>query len=87
MIGLGIEEHQCLLNIVDDATGISLSMLDTGETTYVLLSTLKKWIELYGIPKAVYVDLKSVYVGSKQLRCRYDDNLSNSEGFSVFEQE
>lgn len=57
----------CLLNIVDDATGITMSQLDTGETCYVLLSTLKLWIEKYGIPKAVYVDLKSLYVSPQRL--------------------
>lgn len=78
--------YQCLLNMVDDATGISLALLDTGETTKVLLSTLKKWIEMYGIPKAVYVDLKSVYVSSKKLKEKYDDDLLVQEGFSFFEQ-
>lgn len=50
------------MNIVDDATGISLSQLDKGETCRVLLTTLKKWVEKYGVPQAVYVDLKSLYV-------------------------
>ena len=56
------QTHSCLLNMVDDATGTTLAMLDTGETTRILLLTLKKWIELYGVPNAVYVDLKCVYV-------------------------
>lgn len=77
--------HSCLLNMVDDATGITFALLDTGETTFILLRALKAWIELYGIPKAVYVDLKSVYVGSKKLKEKYDDDLLIQEGFSVFE--
>jgi hypothetical protein len=59
--------HCCLLNIVDDATGITMSQLDKGETCWVLLSTLKWWIEKYGVPKAVYVDLKSLYVSPRRL--------------------
>lgn len=82
----GNESYYCLLNIVDDATGICLALLDKGETTQVLLMTLKKWIEAYGIPKAVYVDLKSVYVGLKKLRLNFDEDALFHEGFSVFEQ-
>lgn len=78
--------YYCLLNMVDDATGISLGLLDKGETTKVLLTTFKKWIEKYGIPKAVYVDLKSVYVSPKPLKEKYDDDLLVQEGFSNFEQ-
>jgi hypothetical protein len=74
------------LNIVDDATGATWALLDTGETTKVLLTTFKKWVEMYGIPKAVYVDLKSVYVSPKKLKEKYDDNLLLHDGFSVFEQ-
>lgn len=80
------EQYHCLLNMVDDATGICLAQLDKGETTQVLLSTFLQWIKRYGIPKAVYVDLKSVYVSPKPLKEKYDDDLLIQEGFSVFEQ-
>src|SRR3990167_3898995 len=80
-----IGKHDCLLNMVDDATGTTLAMLDTGETTQILLICLKKWIEQYGIPNSVYVDLKSVYVGTKHLKNR-DEYSDEIEGFSVFQQ-
>lgn len=82
----GSEERDCLLNIVDDATGLTMAALDSGETTKVLLSVFKKWVERHGIPKAVYVDLKSVYVSAKHLKEKYDDDLLLQDGFSVFEQ-
>lgn len=82
----GNDEKSCLLNIVDDATGVTLALLDTGETTQVLLTAFKKWVDTYGIPKAVYVDLKSVYVSPKRLKEKYDDDLLIKEGFSVFQQ-
>lgn len=82
----GHNEHYCLLNIVDDATGICLALLDKGETTYILLTVLKEWLQKYGIPKSVYVDLKSVYVSAKKLKEKYDDDLLIQAGFSVFEQ-
>ncbi|MBA3536853.1 MAG: ISNCY family transposase [Tatlockia sp.] len=77
------DRKDCLLNMVDDATGLTMALLDTGETTKILLTVLKKWIIKYGVPKAVYVDLKSVYVGSKQWMNKYDDDAN--EGFSVFQ--
>lgn len=79
------DKHDCLLNMVDDATGITFALLDTGETTQILLTCLKRWIEKYGIPKSVYVDLKSVYVGTKHLKDKYED-INEDDGFSVFQQ-
>lgn len=68
------------------STGISFALIDSGETTRILLICLKKWIEKYGIPKSVYVDLKSVYVSPKRLKEKYDDDLLVKEGYSYFEQ-
>lgn len=79
------DRHDCLLNMVDDATGITFALLDTGETTKILLTCLKRWIEKYGIPKSVYVDLKSVYVGTRHLKNR-DEDTDEIDGFSVFQQ-
>jgi len=60
-------QHTCLLNMVDDATGTSLARMAEGETTRVVFKSLKAWIEKYGIPLALYVDLKNVYIGPKEL--------------------
>lgn len=63
------DEHgkQCLLNLVDDATTTTFSLLAAGETTEIVMLVLKNWIEKYGIPQAIYVDLKSVYIAPKNL--------------------
>jgi hypothetical protein len=76
--------RSCLLNVVDDATGFTLAQMDDGETTAVLLSTLKLWIERYGIPKSVYVDLKTVYLSPKGRKWSEDDEEVRAH-FSVFE--
>lgn len=52
----------CLLSLVDDATGRQLSRFGAQETTWAALALLRAWVEQYGIPQAVYVDLKTVYV-------------------------
>ena len=64
----GVEGKQCLMNMVDDATGKTLSLMDYGETTRSALSLLKWWIRDAGIPAAIYVDLKSLYVSPRSLR-------------------
>ena len=65
---LGTGKHSCLLNMVDDATSMSLAILDSGETTRVVFECLKQWLKTYGIPLAIYVDLKNVYVSNKHHR-------------------
>lgn len=57
--------HTCLINLVDDATKKTLSNLESGETTAGVFRVLWYWIEKYGIPLALYVDLKNVYISPK----------------------
>ena len=77
-------EHACLLNIVDDATGKTLALLDEGETTLVLLKALKQWVELYGVPEAVYVDLKSVYVSPSGLKSNTEEEENKNNDAGVY---
>jgi transposase len=64
----GIDGKQCLMNMVDDATGKTLSLMDYGETTRAAFSLLKWWIKDAGIPASIYVDLKSLYISPKSLK-------------------
>jgi len=63
--------HRCLLNMVDDATSKTFSHLESGETTRCVFLTVWKWIERYGIPLALYVDFKNVYVTPKNI-CHFE---------------
>lgn len=56
----------CLMNLVDDATGATLSLMAEQETTEAAFLLLKAWVERYGVPGAIYVDLKTVYVSPKR---------------------
>ncbi len=56
---------RCLMNMVDDATSKTQARLESGETTAAVFRILEEWITRYGIPLALYVDLKSVYVSSQ----------------------
>jgi transposase len=69
-----------LMNLVDDATGTTLSFMDKEETTEAAMIVLMQWIERYGVPKAFYVDLKTVYVSPKT----YRNNEEHNEAIQAF---
>jgi transposase len=52
----------CLMNLVDDATGRTLARLGAQETIWAAVDVLRRWIEVYGVPLALYTDWKNVYV-------------------------
>jgi hypothetical protein len=52
----------CLIHMVDDATSTSLATFTSEETTWGVADTLRAWVEKYGIPRALYVDWKTVYL-------------------------
>jgi transposase len=54
--------HGCLMNLVDDATGRTLARLGAAETIWAAADVLRRWIEAYGVPLALYTDWKNVYV-------------------------
>lgn len=80
----GLVSKQCLMNLIDDATGKTLALLDVGETTDAAFRLLKWWIKLHGIPLAIYVDLKSLYISPKSLRHRDEDDLVEPEWLTHF---
>lgn len=52
----------CLMSLIDDATGTVLSHFGAQETTWAAAGLLRAWVEQYGVPRALYVDAKTVYV-------------------------
>ncbi|MGH2603947.1 MAG: ISNCY family transposase, partial [Dehalococcoidia bacterium] len=52
----------CLMNLVDDATGRTLARLGAEETIWAAVDVLRRWIEAYGVPLALYTDWKNVYM-------------------------
>jgi transposase len=57
-----------LMNLVDDATGTTLSLFSEQETTEAAMTLLWAWIEKYGIPAAIYADGKNVYLPDERLQ-------------------
>jgi transposase len=62
----GRRTGSCLMNMVDDATGTTLSLMAEEETTEAAMRLLWLWIERYGIPEALYCDRKSVYISERE---------------------
>lgn len=56
----------CLMNMIDDATGVTLSFLSEQETIEAAMTLLWKWIETFGIPAALYTDLKNLYFSEEK---------------------
>jgi transposase len=52
----------CLMDLVDDATGRSVLHFSAEETTWAAVTVLRRWISLYGIPRCLYTDWKTVYL-------------------------
>jgi hypothetical protein len=58
----GRRDRCCLMNMVDDATGDTLAIMNEQETTIAAMDLLRLWIEKYDIPQAVYCDRKNAFV-------------------------
>jgi transposase len=66
----------CLMHLVDDATKTSLAIMSKEETTEAAFCVLQKWIKRYGVPKSLYVDLKTVYVSPLALKSKSDEDIT-----------
>ena len=60
--GPGGSAAGCLMTLIDDATGTTLGRFRDQETTWGAAGVLHAWIAAYGVPRALYVDAKSLYV-------------------------
>ena len=73
----------CLMNMVDDARGISLAFLCEQETTEAAMRLLWAWIERYGIPQALYCDRKNAFVLDREPSL--EDQLAGLQPESPFQ--
>jgi transposase len=52
----------CLMHMVDDATTQAVGWFTAEESIWAAVGVLRRWIERYGVPQALYTDWKNVYV-------------------------
>ncbi len=69
------QPENCLMNLVDDASRVTIALLDKEETTAGAMEVLYQWVVRYGIPASIYVDLKNVYVSPKTLSADEEEDL------------
>jgi hypothetical protein len=50
------------MHMVDDATTQALGWFSAEESIWAAAAVLRRWIERYGVPQALYTDWKNVYV-------------------------
>jgi transposase len=74
--------HACLMNLVDDATGISMTLMAGQETTCAALRIVSKWVTRYGIPCSIYLDKKSVYLACREPTI--EEQLAGETPLTVF---
>jgi len=55
----------CAMMMVDDATGRGMHLMQPQETAEGAFLVLRKWIERHGVPEALYVDRRNVYVADR----------------------
>ena len=72
----------CLMSMVDDATGRTMVLLEDQETTGAAMRLLWRWIERYGVPGALYVDGKTVYVTGREPTA--EEQLAGEEPLTAF---
>lgn len=54
----------CLMVMVDDATNHTEIFMARGETLEAAFTVLRRWIERHGVPEALYLDRRNIYVGN-----------------------
>ncbi len=75
-------ESCCLMNLVDDATGTTLSYMAKEETTEAAMRALWAWVKRFGIPGAIYCDQKSVYITEREPTLQ--EQLAGAEPMTAF---
>ena len=72
----------CLMNLVDDARGTTMAIMAEEETTEAAMRLLWAWVERYGIPRALYMDKKSVYLCTRPPTI--EEQLAGKEPVTAF---
>jgi Integrase core domain. len=72
----------CLLNMVDDATGRTLSWMTEHESTEGGMRLLWHWIERFGVPLALYTDKHTIYLSPREPTL--EEALAGEEPLTAF---
>jgi hypothetical protein len=70
------------MNMVDDACGVTMAAMSDQETTEAAMRLLWRWVERYGIPRALYTDRKDVYITERDPTV--EEQLANTAPLTAF---
>ncbi|MBT9132186.1 MAG: hypothetical protein DDT33_00698 [Firmicutes bacterium] len=70
------------MDMVDDAAGTTLALMNREETTEAAMEVLWGWIERYGVPRDLYVDCKTVYITNREPTV--EEQLAGEEPLTQF---
>jgi len=76
------EPPSCLMDMVDDATGTTVALMDRQETTALAMRTLWQWCRRYGVPTALCTDRKNVFVTNREPTV--EEQLAGQEPLTEF---
>lgn len=74
--------QSCLMDMVDDATGTTRTLMVDNESTEAAMRVLWAWIERYGIPMALYADRHRIYQTDRPATLA--EELAGEEPLSAF---
>ena len=69
----------CLIEAIDDATSTVEGRFSDQETIWAAAAVLRRWIERYGIPHALYTDWKNVYLREPTEAERASGNVARTQ--------
>ncbi|MRR12884.1 ISNCY family transposase, partial [bacterium] len=72
----------CVMQMIDDSTGIRLMHVCEQETTFDAMRLLAAWIARHGVPAALYTDRKTVYVTDREPTI--EEQLAGREPLTAF---
>jgi len=75
-------DKSCLMVMVDDATGKTMSFMSKEETTEAAMRLLWSWINRYGVPVALYTDRRNVYIAERE--ATLEEELAGKTPLTVF---
>ncbi|MBN2547245.1 MAG: ISNCY family transposase [Spirochaetes bacterium] len=75
-------KKSCLMNMIDDSTNTTLSLMAQEETTEAAMLLLWSWIDKYGIPMSIYCDRKNVFVTDRE--ATIDEQIAGVEPKTAF---
>ena len=76
------EGKSCLMVMVDDATGKTMSFMSEEETTQAAMRLLWLWTNRYGVPVALYTDRRNVYITDREPTL--EEELAGKAPLTVF---